>query len=111
MKNYSLPIIGLAMCLSTVLNAQDLKQPPHTPPSTAPSIASKVSMQQEAGKISINHADVSSLMQLPGIGLKKAEAIVAYRESQGEFTQAEELMNIKGIGKKLFTKLEPQVAL
>jgi len=45
------------------------------------------------------------LISIPGIGEKKADDILAYREENG-FSNKAELMKIKGIGKKTFTKLE-----
>jgi competence protein ComEA len=61
--------------------------------------------------ISINKADASLLTKLPGIGNKKAEAIVEYRDKNGEFTSIDDLTKVKGIGKKLMTKLEGKVKL
>lgn len=58
-----------------------------------------------SGKININTAGVSELNTLPGIGIKTAENILAYRKKVGKFTKAEDLLNIKGIGKAKLTKL------
>lgn len=57
--------------------------------------ASKAVIQQT---ININTADVETLTQLKGIGTKKAEAIIAWREQNGGFTSVEQLLEIKGIG-------------
>ncbi|MFD2166532.1 ComEA family DNA-binding protein [Thalassotalea euphylliae] len=51
--------------------------------------------------ISINKASVEQLTMLKGIGNKKAQAIVAYRESNGEFSSIEQLTEVKGIGDKI----------
>ena len=40
-----------------------------------------------------------------------AKRIVAYREENGPFEKAEELMNVRGIGEKSFLKLQPHVTL
>ena len=53
----------------------------------------------------INTATVSTLGSLPGLGPKKAQAIVEYRERNGNFTSVEELINVKGIGEKMMAKL------
>ena len=51
-------------------------------------------------KININTAPVEQLMQLDRVGAKFAERIVQYRETNGKFEKAEDIMNVKGIGKK-----------
>ena len=56
-------------------------------------------------------ADSEMLAKLPGIGKKKAQAIVDYRVENGEFAQLSDLANVKGIGKKLVAKLEGKVSL
>jgi competence protein ComEA len=61
--------------------------------------------------ININTADVQTLTQLPGIGLKRAEQIVAYRSEHGMFRSPEELLKIKGIGEKSFENLRPYVTV
>lgn len=55
----------------------------------------------EQGVVNINTADAQTLAtQLKGIGLKKAEAIIAYRETFGAFKSVDELAAVKGIGEK-----------
>jgi len=58
-------------------------------------------------KIDINKADIETLSKLPGIGPVKSQAIVDYREKNGEFKSSIELTNIKGIGIKTLAKLLP----
>ena len=49
--------------------------------------------------VDINSASAEDLAQsLDGVGLSKARAIVAYRDSQGPFRHADELVKVKGIG-------------
>lgn len=49
--------------------------------------------------VNINTADATELAAaLDGVGLSKAEAIVAYRKANGPFRHADELVNVKGIG-------------
>jgi competence protein ComEA len=59
--------------------------------------------QQEIKNIDINHASVEELSSLKGIGSKKAQAIITYREIYGKFTSIDELLNVKGIGKKVLS--------
>lgn len=60
---------------------------------------SNVSQNIEA--VSINHASVEQLINLKGIGKKKAHAIVTFRDTNGPFIRLDELLNVKGIGKKV----------
>lgn len=59
--------------------------------------------------LNINEADASALATLPGIGPSKAKAIVEYREKKGAFRQVDDLMKVKGIGKKMMAKIRDQV--
>ena len=55
-----------------------------------------------AGPVDINKADAATLAkELNGIGMSRAQAIVAYREKNGAFKSAEDLMKIKGIGARV----------
>ncbi len=61
-----------------------------------------MSMLALAGPVNINTADAETLSrELTGIGLSKAEAIVAYREQNGAFEVPEELLKVKGIGPRV----------
>ena len=58
-----------------------------------------------ADPVNINTADALTLSQnIKGVGLKKAQAIVAYREKNGDFKKVEDLKKVKGIGPKLLEK-------
>jgi len=56
-------------------------------------------MAWAADPVNVNTASAEEISQsLKGIGLSKAQAIVAYREANGSFMHADELVNVKGIG-------------
>ncbi len=50
--------------------------------------------------VDINHADVKHLMNIKGIGEKRAKAIVQYRKIHGEFKSLDDLAQVKGLTKK-----------
>lgn len=68
--------------------------------------AAPVAMQAaSAAKVNLNNADAETLQrELSGIGLGKAQAIVAHREANGAFASVDELLEVKGIGKSLLEK-------
>lgn len=55
--------------------------------------------------VNVNTANATEIAAgLDGVGQKKAEAIVAFRESNGAFLVAEDLADVKGIGSKTVEK-------
>ena len=69
------------------------------------SLLLSVSASVFAAQVNINKADAATLSaELVGVGEKKAEAIVAYREANGSFKSIEELMNVKGIAEATLKK-------
>lgn len=62
-------------------------------------------------RISINQATLEELCELPGIGPAIAAKIIAYRQEVGLFQSLEELMRVKGIKDRLFTKLKDHIRL
>lgn len=62
-------------------------------------------------KINLNTATTTDLQKLTGIGEKKAEQIIAYREQNGSFKKIEDLMQVSGIGEKTFETLKDQLAV
>ncbi len=63
------------------------------------------------GKVNINQATAAQIVLLPRVGEKAAERIVEYRKEHGSFSRPEELMEVKGIGEKLFLVLKPYVTV
>lgn len=66
----------------------------------------------EQSKININTADAVTLQRdLSEIGKAKSEAIVAYREANGNFTSVDELLEVKGIGKAILERNRDKVTV
>ena len=61
------------------------------------------------GKLNINKASKEELMTLSGIGEAKADAIIRYREENGNFKSIEEIMEIEGIKEGVFHKIEDRI--
>ena len=72
---------------------------------TAVQAPSQTVQQSVSDRLNINTASASDIQKaLIGIGAKKAEAIVQYREKHGNFTVAEQLLEVQGIGKATLEK-------
>ncbi|MGN1271553.1 MAG: helix-hairpin-helix domain-containing protein [Lactobacillus sp.] len=79
--------------------------------SNATSGESSSSQQENGEKVNLNTASAADLQKLNGIGEKKAEQIIAYREQKGSFKKIEDLMQVSGIGEKTFASLKDQLAV
>lgn len=68
--------------------------------------ASSENNSSASNKVNINQASVSELQTISGIGAKRAQDIIDYRESNGGFKTIEDLKKVAGIGEKTFDKLK-----
>lgn len=59
--------------------------------------------------ININTANKEQLMKISGVGKTKAEAIISYREKNGDFKKKEDITKVKGIGKATFEKIKDKI--
>lgn len=73
-------------------------------------IPTKTSAKQ-TNQISINTADLNTLLQIPKIGEKTAQAIIDYRNQYGLFKTLEDLMKVKGIGQAKFDFIKDKICL
>ena len=65
---------------------------------------------QVSGQLNLNTATPAQLDQLPGVGEKSAKRIIEHR-SKTPFAKTEELMKVKGFGKKKFEKLKANLTV
>lgn len=72
------------------------------PPSQGPPTA------EQDTRININEAGMDALVQLPGIGPSRAQAIVAEREKR-RFRRVEDIMRVPGIGRKTFSRIRQSI--
>lgn len=63
------------------------------------------------GLVNINTANINELTALAGIGNKKAEAIIAYRERVGSFEKIEDIMNVSGIKEGTFEAVKDKITV
>lgn len=66
---------------------------------------------QTGDKVNLNTATKEKLTQLNGIGDKKAEQIIAYRQEHGNFAAIEDLKNVSGIGDKTFEAISDRLTV
>lgn len=59
--------------------------------------------------LNLNTATYEELLTLPGIGPALAREILQYRESNGPFYFPEDVMDVRGIGSKIFQQLKDRV--
>lgn len=78
---------------------------------TAPSDVSATEVVV-AEQVNINTADAQTLATtLKGVGLKKAAAIIAWRQANGEFMTVGQLTDVKGIGRSILEKNREKLTL
>ena len=61
------------------------------------------------GLLDINLATAAELMELPGIGQTRADAIIAYRDDHGAFACKEDIMQVTGIKGATYEKIEDYI--
>jgi competence protein ComEA len=63
------------------------------------------------GRVILNLASADELRKLPGVGQKRAEAIVALRQKLGKFKRPTDLLRIRGIGTKRLKQMLPKLVV
>ncbi|MFT5675094.1 MAG: competence protein ComEA [Paraglaciecola sp.] len=98
--NSILLITGFTLCALTAYSSATI---------AAPGKEKVKTVQAHMQKVNLNTATIEQLLSLPGIGKKKASAIVDYRQKNGKFKSLEDLTAVKGIGTKMMDKLRDQL--
>ena len=74
--------------------------------------SSSPAAEQAQQQVNINSASAVEISKaLKGVGLKKAKAVVAYREANGAFESLEALTMVKGIGSRTLKKNSARILL
>ncbi|RRK11612.1 ComEA family DNA-binding protein [Lactiplantibacillus garii] len=89
--------------------------PPPTAPSSTPITSAKAARSggtvANHGPVNINSADVATFQQIKGIGQKKAQKIIDYRQQHGPFKRVEDLKAVSGFGEKTIAKFKDQLTV
>ena len=94
-----------------LLSLTCLSVPVHAEPDNLQDATSANQMAAD-GSVNINTASADLLASaLKGIGIKRAQAIVEYRETNGPFTEAGQLQEIKGIGEAIIEQNMDKIRL
>lgn len=86
-------------------------RPTRPPASTGPSAHGLDEGAWHGPVLNLNRASVEDLDRLPGIGPVLAQRIVAHRLRHGPFSRVEELLAVRGIGPRLFARIQPRVTV
>ena len=79
---------------------------------SGPSAAAPAADSEASKKVvNVNTASSAELARLPRVGEKLAQRIVDHRQQHGAFRRPEDLMEVKGVGEKMFQSLKPYVAV
>ena len=66
---------------------------------------------EKTGKININKATLKELMEIPGIGEARANAIIEYRTKNGSFKSVEDIKKVNGFGDNLFDSIKDYISI
>lgn len=120
-ENAAIEALNQAILLSDEMQihmpTRDEESSAPPPISNAPSSPSDDSTQSENRptssneQINLNSATASALESLPGIGPAIAQTIIDHRNANGPFTSIGEIKNVKGIGDKLFEKIQDNITV
>ena len=66
---------------------------------------------EQDNKVNLNTANLSELQTVSGIGQKRAQDILDYREANGKFNSVDDLKNVSGVGAKTLEKLKEYVTV
>lgn len=74
-------------------------------------ISSNNNKESENGLININTASKKELMNLPGIGESRADAIISYRNKNGNFKKISDIKKVSGIGSETYEKFKNSICI
>jgi comEA protein len=107
-------ILLVAIIVTGGIVAWQRYRPPQTieislPPNPEPT--EEVNPTDQPQKIDINRAEAWLLEALPGIGPSKAQAIIDYRQQNGEFKHITEITRVEGIGPAIYEQIKDLITV
>ncbi len=99
-------VLATALCLGAAPAAAEKSG---SASSAAP--ASTPGAVPHAGTVNINTGTAAEIGRLPRVGAKLADRIVTHRTQHGPFKRVEDLMEVKGVGEKMFVSLKPYLSV
>ncbi len=98
------------LLLSLVLLPLGLVSSPANATEVPERTASQISQSPLIQRVNINSASAEDIAAtVKGIGFKKAQAIIEWRDAYGQFTAIEQLSEVNGIGKKTLERIKPYI--
>jgi len=104
---YRLTLVASLLLLSTLMPAIGADKSDMHSNDKNKALQSEIQVE----KTNINQATNKELAAIKGIGTKKAQAIIDYREENGDFMDLNQLMKVKGIGQGTLKKITPYITL
>lgn len=100
----SLLLFGLTLPATAASGAK-------SPTARGRSASSAPASSTASGTVNLNAASAEQISLLPRVGIKVARRIVDYRKTNGDFKRIEDVMEVKGVGEKLFVSLRPHLSV
>lgn len=111
MKHFSQRLCFFITVLSTLVIGSALMGSSAYAASAVPKTTTATKNVAQQQTININTADIEGLTRLKGVGEKKAQAIISYRDEHGAFQSIEELAEVKGIGEAIVNQNREAIVL
>lgn len=110
MNTRNLGLSLLLLCLALPATAASARKGSSAKGKALPA-SSSAPAAAASGTVNLNAASAEQISFLPRVGIKVARRIVDYRKANGDFKRIEDVMEVKGVGEKLFVSLRPHLSV